>query len=440
MFVEMRMNGVGHLTVDKSMVRYSIWVAFTATLLLLVSCGKKNETSEETGNSKFLGFVGADSLSKAFEFNEGNPIEISLNAAQIDSKVKLSDLMIDYRLVSLKNWEGGVVGSVDKILFTDSLVFILDQYTYNSIQVFDLFTGEQVDLFYPTGEGPGEMKNISEFDLDESNRRILIYDNYLAKMLYFNFEGKFLFENRLPIRGHSFKIFPDNQLLFSSIGDANDHLGKTGNSDLFLLDSNYTLRKTYKYPKINQKLSQYIPRDVIRENGGTVTYFPRFSSELFQIERENKTLKPLIHVDLGSEGLTDEDLENLGPEFTSERREDKKFYGFGFHFVTPNWIGMKFDASRSELYVFHNLKSGEVLSGKTVDFDFEDLISFSFPMACRGNTCITELSLAHFRDYDLNDFFQKLAKENGRDYSKIKSFLESVEDFEQPILLVFTLK
>lgn len=436
----MEMNGVGHLTVDNSMVRSSIWVAFIATLFLFGSCSKKIETAEETGNSKFLGFVGADSLSKPFEFNEGNPIEISLDPAKIDSKVKLSDLMIDYRLVSLKNWEGGVVGSVDKILFTDSLVFVLDQYTYNSLQVFDLFTGDQVGLFYPTGEGPGEMKNIAEFDLDEPNRRILIYDNSLAKMLYFTFEGQFLFEKRLPIRGHSFKIFPDNQLLFSSIGDANDHLGKTGESDLFLLDSNYIIQNTYKYPKIDQKLSQYIPRDVIRENGGSVTYFPRFSNELLQLEWETKTLKPLIQVDLGSIGLSDEDLKNIGPEFTSERKEDKKFYGFGFHFVTPNWIGMKFDASRSELYVFYNLNSGEVLSGKTVVFDFEDLISFSFPAVCRGNTCITELSLAHFRDYDLNEFFQKLAKEKGRDYSKIKSFLESVEDFEQPVLLIFTLK
>lgn len=440
MFVGTEILGVGPQIVDNSMIRCSIWVAVIATLSLFGSCSKKNETPEETGNSKFLGFVGADSLSSEFVFSEGSPIKISLNQDQINSKVKLSDLMADYRLVSLKNWEGGVVGAVDKILFTDSLAFIFDQYIYNSLQVFDLFSGEQVGLFYPTGEGPGEMKNIAEFDLDESNRRILIYDNSLAKMLYFTFEGKFLFEKRLPIRGHSFKIFPDNQLLFSSIGDANDHLGKTGASDLFLLDSNYTIRNIYKYPKIDQKLSQYIPRDVIRENGGTVTYFPRFSSELFQIERESKTLKPLIHVDLGSEGLSDEDLKNVGPEFISERREDKKFYGFGFHFVTPNWIGMKFDASRSELYVFHNLKTGEVLSGKTVDFDFEDLISFSFPMACRGNTCITEISLEHFREYDLSDLFQKLAKENGRDYSKIKSFLESVEDFEQPILLVFTLK
>ena len=132
MFAEMEMNGVGHLTVDNSMVRSSIWVAFIATLFLFGSCSKKIETAEETGNSKFLGFVGADSLSKPFEFNEGNPIEISLDPAKIDSKVKLSDLMIDYRLVSLKNWEGGVVGAVDKILFTDSLVFVLDQYTYNS--------------------------------------------------------------------------------------------------------------------------------------------------------------------------------------------------------------------------------------------------------------------------------------------------------------------
>ena len=365
---------------------------------------------------------------------------LNLNKSQIYQKIKLSKLIGDYRLLSLKNWEGGVVGDVDKILLTDSLVFILDQYTFNSLQVFDLFTGEQVGLFYPTGEGPGEMKNITEFDLDEANRKILIYDNTLAKVLYFDFGGKFLYERRLPLIAHSFKIFPGNQLLLSSIGDANDHLGKNGASDLFLLDSSFVIKNTFKYPKVDQRRSYFIPRDVIRGNQGIVSYFPRFGNELLQIDEKNKSLKSLIRVDLGDQGLSEQDILAIDSLFTTTRKEDKKFYGFGSHFVTTNWIGMKFNRSGGELHVYYNKESGEVLSGSRLDFDFEDLISFSFPASCRGNTCITELNLGHFRDYDLNEFFQKLAKEKGRDYSEIKSFLESVEDFEQPVMLVFTLK
>lgn len=422
------------------MNRISMWVATIATLFLLVYCVDKSETQEETGNSKFLGYVGVDSLSKEFAFSDDDLIELSLDQSQIEGKIKLSDLITDYRLVSLKNWEGGLIGAVDKILISDSLVFILDQYTYNSLQAFDLVTGEQVMLLFPTGEGPGEMKSITEFDLDEVNRRILIYDNSLAKILWFSFEGEFLYEKRIPLRAHSFKYLSGNHLLFSSIGDANDHLGKTGASDLFLIDSSINILNYYKYPKIDQKLSNYIPRDIIRENVGIITYYPRFGNELLQIDSKKQTLKPIFRVNLGPQGLTQEDLNKIGPEFTNERKEDKKFYGFGLHFVTPSWIGMKFNRSgSSDLQLFYNRINEEVISGTGIEFDFEDLIFYSFPMACKGNVCITSISLGQYEGIDLDDFFSKIEKD-GRDFSEIKTFMESVEDFEQPVLLVFTLK
>jgi hypothetical protein len=223
------------------MSRPQFLLVLIATLFLFSGCERQKDEVTETGNSKFLSFVGSDSLSTEFFFSEGDPVILSLTKSQIDGKIKLSDIMMDYRLLSLKNWDGGVVGDIDKILLSDSLVFILDEFTFNSLQIFDLFTGEQEGQFLPTGEGPGEMKTISEFDLDEANRRILIYDNSLAKVLYFSFKGDFLFEKRLPLRAHSFKSISENQLLFLSIIDGNDHIGKTGASDLFLLDSNFII-------------------------------------------------------------------------------------------------------------------------------------------------------------------------------------------------------
>ena len=169
------------------MTRLKFGVVLITTLFLFSGCERPKEPAEENRNSKFLGFIGSDSLSTDFVFSEGDPIVLNLEQSQVDAKIKLSDLITDYRMLSLKNWEGGVVGDIDKILLSDSLVFILDQYIFNSLQIFDLFTGEQVVQFIPTGEGPGEMKSITEFDLDKVNRRILIYDNSLAKVPVFQF-------------------------------------------------------------------------------------------------------------------------------------------------------------------------------------------------------------------------------------------------------------
>jgi hypothetical protein len=422
------------------MTRLKFGVVLITTLFLFSGCERPKEPAEENRNSKFLGFIGSDSLSTDFVFSEGDPIVLNLEQSQVDAKIKLSDLITDYRMLSLKNWEGGVVGDIDKILLSDSLVFILDQYIFNSLQIFDLFTGEQVVQFIPTGEGPGEMKSITEFDLDIVNRKILIYDNSLAKVLYFSFEGDFLYEKRLPIRAHSFKIFSGNQLLFSSFNNGNDHLGKTAESDLFLLDSNFIIQNTYKYPKINQMLSDFVPRDVIRENGGVVTYFPRFANELLQIDIEKNTISPILQVDLESRGLSNKDLKDVGPDFISERKEDQKFYGFGQHFDTPNWTAMKFNRfGGTELHVYYNKITGEVISGTGFEYDFEDLIFYSFPLICADQLCVSFIKLGNTQYKDYEEFFKKM-EGSGREFTKVKKFLESVEDFEQPVLLIFKLK
>lgn len=415
-------------------------VVFIATLFLFSACKRQKDDVTETGNSKFLSFVGSDSLSTEFVFSEGDPVVLYLDESQIDAKIKLSDLMNDYRMLSLKNWEGGVVGNIDKILVSDSLVFILDQNTFNSLQIFDLFTGEQVGLFYPIGEGPGEMKIISEFDLDEENRRILIYDNSLAKVLSFSFDGDFLFEKRLPLRAHSFKAITENQWLFLSIIDGNEHLGKSGASDIFLLDSNFSIQNTFKYPKIDNKLSDFVPRDVIRENGGVLTFFPRFSNELLQIDARNNKISPILQVGLESKGLLEEDLKEIGLDFISDRKEDGKFYGFGLHFVTPTWMGMEFDRfGGPNLQIYYNKLTGKVISGTRLEFDFEDLIFYSFPLACNNQQCVSFISLGNINRKNYEEFFLKM-EGSGREFTKTKKFLESLEDFEQPVLLIFTLK
>ncbi len=422
------------------MGRFNFGVVLIATLFLFSACKRKKDEVKETGNSKFLGFLGSDSLSTEFIYSEDDPVVLNLDQSQIDSKIKLSDLMKDYRMLSLKNWEGGVVGNIDKILVSDSLVFVLDQNTFNSLQIFDLFTGNQVGLFYPTGEGPGEMKVISEFDLDEENRRILIYDNSLAKVLSFSFEGDFLLEKRLPLRAHSFKEITENQWLFLSIIDGNEHLGKSGASDLFLLDSNFIIQNTFKYPKIDNKLSDFVPRDAIRENGGVSTFFPRFSNELLQIDARNNKIFPILRVNLKSNGLSEKDLKEIGLDFISDRKEDGKFYGFGLHFVTPTWMGMEFDRfGGPNLQVYYNKTTGEVISGTGLEFNFEDLIFYSFPMACNAQKCVSFISLGNINRKNYEEFFQKM-EGSGREFTKTKKFLESLEDFEQPVLLVFTLK
>jgi hypothetical protein len=113
------------------MARIKLGLVLITTLFLFSAFERQKDEAAKNGNSKFLSPIGHDSLSREFVFSEGDSVVLNLDPSLIDAKIKLSDLMSNYRMLSLNNWEGGVLGDIDKILLSDSLVFILDQYIFN---------------------------------------------------------------------------------------------------------------------------------------------------------------------------------------------------------------------------------------------------------------------------------------------------------------------
>jgi hypothetical protein len=101
---------------------------------------------------------------------------------------------------------------------------------------------------------------------------------------------------------------------------------------------------------------------------------------------------------------------------------------------------MKFNRfGGTELHVYYNKITGEVISGTGFEYDFEDLIFYSFPLICADQLCVSFIKLGNTQYKDYEEFFKKM-EGSGREFTKVKKFLESVEDFEQPVLLIFKLK
>jgi len=416
-------------------------VTFLVTLFFLVSsCQKDEEKGAESKNDLFNWAEGKDSTINTYSFLDEKLFKIVLNEEDIFKEFNLSDIMSNYRLLNLENKESVLLGDIDKIIFSDSLIFVLDLYLNNSIQIFDFQTGEELMVFIPTGEGPGEIKSISDFDVDFHNKRIFVHDESSAKLLEFDFGGGFFSENKLPLRAHSFKITSTRDILFSSVNNLNDHLPIAALNDLIELDSNFQIVSGFKYPILEKRKSSFLPRDLMRANEGRITYFHRYSSEILGVDIFKREISRILSVDLQEFGLSKNDLNSVDEEFVNKRKADRKFFGFGHHFVSDSWIGMKFDRfGGQELQLFYNTNEDKFVSGTKINFDFEDLISFSFPLACSSNTCISVLKMQNFKNLNLEEFFSALRKDK-RDFSKIEKFIRSVEDFDQPVLLIFDLK
>ena len=414
-------------------------ISWVVLVLLFFSCQKGLSDKSNSENNLFVWAEGLDD--KVSELEKVGIIqhEISLTEDQIKGEFHLSEIIENHRYLELKNSSNTILGDIDKIIFSDSLIFVLDLYLNNSLQVFDFTSGEEHLVFLPSGAGPGEMKTIADFDVDFENRKIWVFDEGLAKMLEFDFSGNFLAEKKVPLRANSFRRL-GSDFVFSCVNNPNDHLANVGLSDLVVLDSSMNIIAGFIASQFDQRLSSFLPRDLLRLNSKSLTYLPRYQNEILTLDVNKKSVSTLLRINLEKFGLNQRDFVEIDESFVSKRKADGLFFTFGHHVVTPNWLSIKYDRfGGQELQIYYNKETGEVKSGVRINFDFKDLISYSFPMACSDNTCISVIKMQAFRDLDLDAFFEPL-EVNGRDFSEMKEFIKGIEDFDQPVLLITDLK
>jgi len=101
------------------------------------------------------------------------------------SMYELQDLVDIVRFIKLETNEECLIGSVGKVQYVNGLFYLLDDYTgRNAIHLFDTM-GNHIRSLKRIGRGPGEYKDILDFDVDEnlhlfilnSIGNILVYDS-----------------------------------------------------------------------------------------------------------------------------------------------------------------------------------------------------------------------------------------------------------------------
>ncbi len=404
------------------------------TTISLVSCGK--QSSQENRNNLF-DWVDQIENVNTIELIRNRPVEIQLDKSDIDQSINISDLISDFKFIKLEESPTMLIGDIDKIIYNDSLIYIFDHYVNNSIQIYTI-TGTFIHAFTPTGLGPEELQSLDDFDVDEHG--IYIYDNTSAKFHHYAHDFTLLEEWRIPLRASAFRKVGDKKWLFFMFISPNNHLAGLEKSDIILWDQSINEMYGFKSPFFDRHSSDFTPRDVSRNNSGMISMMLRFHPEIYKWNSENQSLETLITFDLGSLGLTKQDFLKIGPDFIKDRENDKKYYTFGRHMLTENWIGVEMDRRKAKpLFIFHNRFSGQTFSGSNINFDIPGLITYSLPWACKDNTCISHTKLPRIKKSEMDTYLTMLKNKNL--YTKeLDQLLRSIDDFETPILTLFTLK
>lgn len=125
------------------------------------------------------------------ENKENNIISkiISIREAASSDNIQIKNA----QLLKLQSNSFAQISGVDKLLFLDNRIIVLDKLKGNTVFVFDKM-GRFINHIHRVGEGPGEYKNIENvFWNSFSNELVLIPMDY-RKKLYFDWDGSFLRE------------------------------------------------------------------------------------------------------------------------------------------------------------------------------------------------------------------------------------------------------
>lgn len=417
----------------------NIQINFTKIVVIMttftfLSCTK--QSSQEVKNNLFDWVEQVENVS-SLELVSEDPIKIILSKNDTDKSIIISDLISDFKFVKLEESPLALIGDIDKIIFNDSLIYIIDRYVNNSLQIYSI-SGEFIHAFKPTGEGPKELQSIDDFDVDEHG--IYIYDNTSVKFHQYTHDFTLVEEWKIPLRASTFRKIGEKKWLFSIISDPNNHLYGFEKSDLILWDQSTNEMYGFESPFFDHNSSDFTPRDILRNNNGMISAMLRYHPEIYQWNPKNQSLETEITFDLGPLGLTKQDFQKIGPDFIKDRENDKKYYTFGRHMITENWIGVEMDRRKAKpLFIFHNRISNQTFSGSNINFDIPGLISFSLPQACKDNTCISHTKFPLIKKGEL-DAYLEILKEKKLYTTELDQLLRSIDDYETPILTLFTFK
>lgn len=95
--------------------------------------------------------------------------------------------------LKLEDKENALFGHITKLRVYQERIFILDKRYALAVFIYDR-NGKHIKTLNSKGRGPGEYAYLSNMEIDYENRQVVLADNFLSKILFFDFDGNFVKE------------------------------------------------------------------------------------------------------------------------------------------------------------------------------------------------------------------------------------------------------
>lgn len=306
-------------------------------------------------------------------FVDGEPIEISITESSIQKEISLSSIIDSINFVKLDSRSEAIVGSIDKILFSDGYIYVLDRNKTKSLKKF-AEDGIYICDIGKVGEGPDEYVEPTDFII--LGNSVIVYDQFSCKLRYYSMDGQIMKIRKLPFMCLQFyAFFPDN-FIFNTLDADNQHLQTIENYSIFTTDSLFHLKERGFYRKKDLYSSIFIPTN-FHISDGQLYYHPPFRNTIYSIDVNGK-IQAQYKLDFGEKELPETYL--LTKNWKSFLKEsDKEQYCFfpGEYFTVGAFLYFSYIRAHKVYRCFYSLRDGGLVCSSLVKNDLIPVFPFN---------------------------------------------------------------
>lgn len=359
--------------------------------------------------------------------------EIKIDPEQAQDSILFSDLFEKVSYIRIPTDDDFLIGRIDKLIVSDRHIFMLDRKLSRSVFCIDK-GGNKVFEIHRVGRGPGEYVDLRDIAFDSERKELLLFCYVRQKVIYFDLNGNYLREKRIPCGASSIQPL------------------KNGGLVLFCdYNSKVRMKKNTFYPNIvivddDMKI---VKKGAFFEgfvnNGIVWTSMPEFScfnnvvslkpdhcnniyhmkeSEIDAIWRLNfgkHNVGDVYWMKVTEKGMTVEKLE----EFC----RIKELYESIHFYENIDLIYFAYRCNMSLSHVFYQKNSGKTIQAKRLINDLDYFIEFT-PKILKDNQfygVISANDVCHFR-------------ENSKYNRESFNYLDSIKISDNPIIVIYNIK
>jgi len=307
---------------------------------------------------------------KSPEIKEPDPIIIKIPAISRSKVLLFSEVFESMKVVPLETKASSVIGAIDKIIYSNDRIFILDPDGSKKVLEFD-DKGKFIDQIGRYGKGPGEYDQPDDISFDWIGKKIILYVKSKKALLYFDLNGKFIKEVPLNIYFSNFSFISENRYAVYMDNDINSSLPDNPRSNFIVLNNKCEIEFS-AFPFNHEKDKRRMGNTFLSATDSSLLVLPGYTGSVYSYQAKKLTLK--YKFDFGEHNLPESYLNGTGEDvFYKELRKTNYAYVNSI-LETPDCLVFTF-VYKSAVYTgFYSFRTKQTKYGSMIINDLNGLM------------------------------------------------------------------